>query len=86
MMVGIVTRAAARATCAAVGVFALTLVAAQAGERDQLNACKTMVAKADKANAPPQDDDALQRCRLVIKDWTLRDSRMSVDEEGRPLK
>jgi hypothetical protein len=59
---------------------------AQAGERDALNACKAMVAKADKAGASTQDDSALQRCRLVIKDWTLRDSRMIVDEEGRPLK
>jgi hypothetical protein len=60
--------------------------AAQAGERDALNACKALVAKADKTGAPPQEDAALQRCRLVIKDWTLRDSRMIVDEDGRPLK
>ena len=66
--------------------FALVLSAAHAGERDALNACKVMIAKADKAGAPPQDDAALQRCRLVIKDWTLRDSRMIVDEEGRPLR
>jgi hypothetical protein len=66
--------------------FAFVLSAAHAGERDALNACKAMVAKADKAGAPPQDDAALQRCRLVIKDWTLRDSRMIVDEEGRPLR
>ena len=65
---------------------ALVLSAAHAGERDVLNACKVMVSKADKAGAPPRDDAALQRCRLVIKDWTLRDSRMSVDEEGRPLR
>jgi hypothetical protein len=64
---------------------AIVLSAAHGGERDVLNACKAMVAKADKAGAP-QDDAALQHCRLVIKDWTLRDSRMSVDEEGRPLK
>jgi hypothetical protein len=66
--------------------FTFVLSAAQAGERDALNACKAMVAKADKAGAPPQDDAALQRCRLVIKDRTLRDSRMSVDEEGRPMR
>jgi hypothetical protein len=60
--------------------------AAQAGERDVLNACKAMVAKADKAGASPQDDAALQHCRLVIKDWTMRDSRMIVDEDGRPLR
>jgi hypothetical protein len=60
--------------------------AAHAGERDALNACKAMVAKADRTGTPPQDDAALQHCRLVIKDWTLRDSRMIVDEEGRPLR
>ena len=81
MMVQAVAR-----VCVAAGWFALSLVTAHAGERDQLNACKLMVAKADKAGAPPQDDAALQRCRLVIKDWTLRDSRMSVDEDGRPLR
>jgi hypothetical protein len=70
----------------AAGLALLPAGAVRAGERDQLNACKAMVAKADKAGAPPQDDAALQRCRLVIKDWTLRDSRMSVDEEGRPLR
>jgi len=78
MMVRTALRAAALAL--------LMTAAAQAGERDALNACKAMVAKADKAGAPPQDDAALQRCRLVIKDWTLRDSRMIVDEHGRPLK
>jgi hypothetical protein len=71
-----------RALCAS----AIVLSAAHGGERDVLNACKAMVAKADHAGAAPQDDAALQHCRLVIKDWTLRDSRMSVDEEGRPLK
>ena len=78
MMVRTALRAAALAL--------LMAGAAQAGERDALNACKAMVAKADKAGTPPQDDAALQRCRLVIKDWTLRDSRMIVDEEGRPLR
>jgi hypothetical protein len=78
MMVRTALRAAALAL--------LMAGAAHAGERDALNACKAMVAKADKAGAPPQEDAALQRCRLVIKDWTLRDSRMIVDEDGRPLQ
>ena len=83
----LVSRAAARMICIGTSVLALaSAAAAHAGERDQLNACKAMVAKADKAGAPPQDDAAVQRCRLVIKDWTLRDSRMSVDEDGRPLR
>jgi hypothetical protein len=31
-------------------------------------------------------DPELTRCRQIIKEWTLRDSRMSVDEHGRPLR
>jgi hypothetical protein len=58
--------------------------AAQAGERDQLNACKAMVAQSKTGVA--QDDPALQKCRQIIKEWTLRDSRRSVDEDGRPLR
>jgi hypothetical protein len=32
------------------------------------------------------EDAELQKCRQIIKEWTLRDSRMSVDENGRPLR
>ncbi len=39
---------------------------------------------ATPANQP--DDAALTRCRQIIRDWTLRESRMSVDENGRPLR
>ena len=82
MMAGPVLRGAARAAS-----LALLLVAAeaQAGERDQLNACKAMVTRTQQAGAA-QDDPALQKCRQIIKEWTLRDSRRSVDEDGRPLK
>ena len=59
--------------------------AAHAGERDQLNACRAIVAQSQQAGAA-QDDPALAKCRQVIKEWTLRDSRRSVDEDGRPLK
>jgi hypothetical protein len=38
-------------------------------------------------NGAKQPDEAeVARCRQVIRDWTLRDSRMSVDEDGRPLR
>jgi hypothetical protein len=68
-------------------LLALVFVAgtAQAAERDQLNACRAMVAQPQRAGTA-QDDPALQRCRQIIKEWTLRDSRRSVDEEGRPLR
>jgi hypothetical protein len=41
---------------------------------------------AQNTGAARQDDAELQRCRQVIRDWTLRESRMSVDEQGRPLR
>ena len=59
--------------------------AAHAGERDQLDACRAMVAQSQQAGTA-QEDPALARCRQIIKEWTLRDSRRSVDEDGRPLK
>jgi uncharacterized protein (DUF1800 family) len=70
---------------------ALLAFAAQArpGERDQLNACKEMVARAEQttaANARPAPNAGLQKCRQIIKEWTLRDSRMSIDENGQPVK
>jgi hypothetical protein len=63
----------------------LTVGAARAGERDQLDACRAMVAQALQAGTA-QNDPALQKCRQIIKEWTLRDSRRSVDEDGKPLK
>jgi hypothetical protein len=60
---------------------------ARAGERDQLNTCQAMVDRAARSAQNARDDDPeLQRCRQIIKEWTLRDSRMSVDEQGRPLR
>jgi hypothetical protein len=58
------------------------------GERDRLNACKDMVARAGPppaANAAPESTE-LQKCRQIIREWTLRDSRMSIDENGQPMK
>ena len=69
-------------------LFALALATtalAAPGERDQLNACRAMVAQSQQAGTA-QDDPALVRCRQIIKEWTLRDSRRSVDENGQPLK
>jgi hypothetical protein len=66
-----------------------TAALARPGERDQLNACKAMVDRAAQpqaAGTPAADDAELQRCRQIIKEWILRDSRMSVDENGQPLK
>ena len=35
---------------------------------------------------PKPSDADIARCRQVVRDWTLRDSRMLVDEQGRPLR
>ncbi len=58
------------------------------GERDRLNACKAMVDRAPQAQSTGAAPDAaeLRKCRQIIKEWTLRDSRMSVDENGHPLR
>jgi hypothetical protein len=76
-------------------VFALASIAsvlltdaahAAPGERDRLNACKATVERAARTPGATPDDAELQKCRQMIKEWTLRDSRMSVDENGRPLR
>jgi hypothetical protein len=65
---------------------------ASPGERDKLNACQAMVDRATQersASRLPEavpGDTELARCRQIIREWTLRDSRMSVDEQGRPLR
>jgi hypothetical protein len=69
---------------------AATLLASAAhavpGERDRLNACKAMVERAAPAPAAESEPVELQKCRQMIKEWTLRDSRMSIDENGRPMR
>jgi hypothetical protein len=70
---------------------AATVLPAYADGRAELYICQAMVDRAAQS-APTgpagtqQDDAQLQRCRQIIRDWTLRDSRMSVDEQGRPLR
>ena len=74
-----------RVALAAAVFMLLTAGAARAGERDQLGACKTMVAQSRQAGTT-RDDPALAKCRQIIREWTLRDSRRSVDEDGQPLR
>jgi len=77
-----------RAVPIAIALLAATAPPARADERAQLNACKALVDRAalsQPANAKP-DDAELQRCRQIIREWTLRDARVSVDENGRPLR
>jgi len=63
---------------------------ARADPRDVLRACQAVVARAAQSAQDPKivkpDEAEILRCQQVIRDWTLRESRMSVDEEGRPLR
>jgi hypothetical protein len=64
---------------------------ARADGRAEFVSCQAMVERsvqsANAATAGVQPDEpALVRCRQIIRDWTLRESRMSVDENGRPLR
>jgi hypothetical protein len=65
---------------------------ARADDRTLLNTCQVLI---DRATQPAQgagaagvktDDAELQRCRQIVREWALRDARMSVDEHGRPLR
>ena len=51
-----------------------------ADDRSMLDHCKALVAQT------ASDDGELQRCQQIMREWTLRDSSMSVDEKGRPLR
>ena len=73
-----------------VALLAAISLPARADDRSPLNACQAIVDRAAQsapnAATANNDDKELQLCRLVIREWTLRDSRMTVDERGRPLR
>ena len=72
---------------AAVALLVVTVMPARAEGRAELVTCKAMVERATQtAQRATPDDAALARCRQIIRDWTLRESRMTVDENGRPLR
>jgi hypothetical protein len=74
-------------TAIAVAYLAATAPAARADGRAELVTCQAMIERAAQAGTAAQPDDAaLQRCRQIVRDWTLRESRMTVDEQGRPLR
>jgi hypothetical protein len=78
----------ARALLVAAALLAAMTLAARADGRAELVSCQAIVERAAQAGTAgaPQNDAELQRCRQIIRDWTLRESRMSVDEQGRPLR
>jgi hypothetical protein len=59
---------------------------AHAEPRDVLRNCQALLARANQANAEKPSDADIARCRQVVRDWTLRDSRMLVDEDGKPMR
>jgi len=77
------------ALAAAVLVTAI-LSPAHADPRDVLKVCQAVIKQAEQpaqdVNVAKPDEAEIVRCQQVIRDWTLRESRMSVDEEGRPLR
>jgi hypothetical protein len=77
----------------ALAVVALTAAMtspAYADPREVLRVCQAVIKRVDQpaqdASVAKPDEAEIIRCRQVIRDWTLRESRMSVDEEGRPLR
>ena len=75
---------------AAVTLTAAIASPAQADPREVLRVCQAVIKRADQsvqdAKVARPDEAEIVHCQQVIRDWTLRESRMSVDEEGRPLR
>ena len=68
--------------------FVAVAAPAKAEPRDVLRNCQALLERSDKSSgdaARPSEAD-IARCRQVVRDWTLRDSRMLVDEQGRPMR
>jgi hypothetical protein len=51
-----------------------------------LRNCQALLERANQPNAEKPSEVDIARCRQVVRDWTLRDSRMLVDEQGRPMR
>ena len=60
---------------------------ALADPRDVLRDCEALLARAaePKTGGDKPSEADIVRCRQVVRDWTLRESRMLVDEKGRPM-
>ena len=59
---------------------------AQADPRDVLRDCQALLARANQSGSEKPSEADIARCRQVVRDWTLRESRMPVDENGKPLR
>jgi hypothetical protein len=69
-----------------VALFVALAAPALAEPRDVLRNCKALLDRASQPNAEKPGEADIARCRQVVRDWTLRDSRMLVDEDGKPLR
>ena len=80
---------AARIIVASLAAISLS---ARADDRTLLDACQALVDRASQSAQDAgaannrQDDAELRRCQQIIREWALRDARMTVDEHGRPLR
>ena len=83
-------RASSISAAAVVVSVALTAMTLQAGaeDRSQLVSCQVLIERAAQAanSGAGQDAPELVRCRQIVREWMLRDARMSVDERGQPLR
>ena len=59
---------------------------ASADPRDVLRNCQALLERAQSSGTDKPSEADIARCRQVVRDWTLRESRMSVDENGKPLR
>ena len=77
-----------RPACLLMIVCAALASPALADPRDVLRDCEALLARAadPKPGAHKPSDADVARCRQVVRDWTLRESRMPVDEQGRPIR
>jgi hypothetical protein len=67
-------------------VLAARAAPARADPRDVLRNCQALLERANQSNAEKPSAADIARCRQVVRDWTLRDSRMLVDQDGKPLR
>jgi endonuclease III len=79
------------ATPVVIALLVATCLNARADDRSALEACEALIDRAARTprgigTAAAALDAPLERCKIVIREWTLRDSRMLVDERGRPLR
>jgi len=68
-------------------LFVALTSSAHADPREVLRNCQALLDRAAQSSATDRPGEAdIARCRQVVRDWTLRDSRMLVDEQGRPMR